>query len=72
MTEGKLTKRNQYLDGLRYCKYEDRNVIIYAHLKKRIDRNIHMGIYIGFLEDERRILIGQVGPHMPNSQTAGL
>ena len=71
MTEGRLTKRNQYLDGLRYCKYEDRTVPIYAHLKKRIG-DIRMRIYIGFLEEERRILIGQVGAHMPNSQTAGL
>ena len=72
MTEGKLTKRNQSLDALRYCRYEDRSVLIYAHLKKRIDKSLHMRIYIGFLEEERRILIGQVGPHMPNSQTAGL
>lgn len=70
MTEGKMTKRNQELDALRYCRYEDRTVPIYAHLKKRIDKNLHMRIYIGFLEEERKILIGQVGPHMPNSQTA--
>ena len=72
MTEGRATKRNADLDELRHCRYEDRTVTIYAHLKKRIDRNLHMRIYIGFLEEERKILIGQVGPHMANSQTAGL
>jgi hypothetical protein len=69
MTEGKMTKRNQALDALRSCKYEDRAVLIYAHLKKRIDHNLQMRIYIGFLEEERKILIGHVGPHMSNSQT---
>jgi len=69
MTEGRQTKRNQSLDALRHCRHEDNDVSIYAHLKKRIDKNLHMRIYIGFLEEERKILIGQVGQHMANSQT---
>jgi hypothetical protein len=72
MTEGKLTKRNQSLDALRSCRHEDRTVLIYAHIKKKIERNLQLRIYIGFLEEDRKILIGQVGPHMDNSQTAGL
>jgi hypothetical protein len=63
MTEGKLTKRNQSLNALRYCRHEDHTVLIYAHLKKRINRNLHMRIYIGFIEEKRKILVGHVGPH---------
>jgi len=69
MTERRQTKRNPALDALRSCRYEDGNVSIYAHLKKRISRNLQMRIYIGFVEDERKIFVGHVGPHMATSQT---
>ena len=69
MTEGKLTKRNQNLDALRCCRYEDNKVSIYAHLKKRIAHNLQMRIYIGFIEEERKIFVGHVGPHLATSQT---
>ena len=69
MTEGKMTKHNPALDALRYCKYEDQTVPIHTHLKKRIAHNLQMRIYIGFIEEKRKIFIGHVGEHLATSET---
>ncbi|GHC12004.1 hypothetical protein [Cerasicoccus arenae] len=68
-SEGTMTNKNKDLVKLRKVNYGEREYDISFHLKHQNAKPRLLRIHFAFVDTEQKILVGYVGPHMPNHTT---
>lgn len=73
-TEGKTSKGDKDICKSRTISFEGCDFDIWPHIKhgKGVDASKLIRVHFAFDEDNRRIVIGYVGSHMPNATTRAL
>jgi hypothetical protein len=68
MTEGKATKKDSALEGIRTCYWNGKKITFFPHLKSTI-QGTELRMHFQFLEEEKKIIICHLGSHLPTSAT---
>ena len=69
MTEGPQTMKDSGLMKLRHRVFKGKPYAVVPHLKWSTDPNKLLRIHFAFMEDEKKILIGHCGEHLPIATT---
>jgi hypothetical protein len=72
MSEGRNTKRDNKLMNLRLLRIGDREYDITPHLKHMNNEPKSVRIYFAFDEENKKIVVGHIGRHIPNATTKTL
>lgn len=69
MSEGRNTKRDKKLMSLRKVQHQGRDYDITPHVKYGNQEPKTVRVHFALDEEARKIIIGYVGPHIPNATT---
>lgn len=72
MTEGPMTMKDAKLMKLREREYKGKTYYVTPHLKYSNDRNKLLRVHFAFIEEEKKILVGHCGVHIPTAATRNL
>jgi hypothetical protein len=72
MNEGKVTQKDKKLMRLRTLVHKGKQYDITPHLKHQNNEPKSVRIYFAFDEEDKKIIVGHIGRHIPNATTKTL